>query len=178
MQRPRRKQLQSKALSIRPKGFIPNRNISPVKKAASSIINRALRRPKILLPKPFGMVSKPLHLHIRKLDTKVKMDEEEDTSYLHDAGTSGSEGMDTDYMSGDCIDTMDMDEIKSCDNLSILTKRQKHNSESNRSIESDDTQSEADDVNLYDSQNEDDVLDDEDHLADLMAASSTIWYDY
>jgi hypothetical protein len=61
--------------------------------------------------------------------------------------------------------------VKICDKPSVFSNRQKHNSGSNRSVESDDTQSEAEDANLYDSQNEDD----EDHLNDLMAASSTIW---
>jgi hypothetical protein len=101
----------------------------------------------------------------------MKENEEEDISYLHEIATSGSEGMETDYMSGDCIDTMDLDEVKICDKPSVFSNRQKHNSGSNRSVESDDTQSEAEDANLYDSQNEDD----EDHLNDLMAASSTIW---
>ncbi|CAG2238597.1 GON4L [Mytilus edulis] len=60
---PRRKQLQTKAMSIRPKGFIPNKpHISPSKKAAYSIINRALKRPKTLLPKPFGMVTRDLYM--------------------------------------------------------------------------------------------------------------------
>lgn len=172
---PRRKQLQTKAQSIRPKGFVPNRPyVSPVKKAAANIINKALKRPKALLPKPFGMVSKPFHLHIQK-SKKIKENKEEDISYLHEIATSGSEGMETDYMSGDCIDTMDLDEGKICDKPSVFSNRQKHDSGSNRSVESDDTQSEAEDANLYDSQNEDDVLDDEDHLNDLMAASSTIW---
>jgi hypothetical protein len=39
----------------------------------------------------------------------MKENEEEDISYLHEIATSGSEGMETDYMSGDCIDTMDLD---------------------------------------------------------------------
>ncbi|CAG2238596.1 unnamed protein product [Mytilus edulis] len=84
--------------------------------------------------------------------------------------------MDTDYMSGDCIDTMDVDEAQLYNSPSVFSNRQKHNSGSNRSVESDDTQSEAEDANLYDSQNEDDVIDDEDHLADLMTASSTICF--
>lgn len=170
---PRRKQLQVKALSLRPKGFVPNPpHISPVKKAASNIINKALnKKPKVLLPKPYGMVSRPLHVHVRKSGVMIVNDEEE--ASLPEMATSESEGMETDYMSGDCIDTMDLDEAKVANKPSTFSKRQKHNSESNRSVESDDTQSEAD--NLYDSQNEDDVIDDEDHLADLMAASSTIW---
>ncbi|XP_076102737.1 GON-4-like protein [Mytilus galloprovincialis] len=166
---PRRKQLQTKAMSIRPKGFIPNKpHISPSKKAAYSIINRALKRPKTLLPKPFGMVTRPLHVHVREVE-----DEEED---IPSVVTSESEGMDTDYMSGDCIDTMDVDETQLYNSPSVFSNRQKHNSGSNRSVESDDTQSEAEDANLYDSQNEDDVIDDEDHLADLMTASSTICF--
>jgi hypothetical protein len=58
----------------------------------------------------------------------MKENEEEDISYLHEIATSGSEGMETDYMSGDCIDTMDLDEVKICDKPSVFSNRQKHNS--------------------------------------------------
>jgi hypothetical protein len=55
----------------------------------------------------------------------MKENKEEDISYLHEIATSGSEGMETDYMSGDCIDTMDLDEVKICDKPSVFSNRQK-----------------------------------------------------
>lgn len=161
---PRRQYLQAKSKQARnllSKGFVLNSRISPVKIAAYSLRNRARRQmysktPVKILPKPPAPLI-PLPIVMPSITNNTQIKELSKTAAFSQEAVDGYDTIESENIS-------DIDLSKTSD----LVK-----------AESDDTQSETDDMGLsqYDSQNEEEVLDGQEkdeHLATLMAASSTI----
>ncbi|XP_033750127.1 uncharacterized protein LOC117334553 [Pecten maximus] len=174
---PRRKQLAKKAQAICPKGFVLKSYTSPSKKAANNIVHRVLKRnvPKIL---PRNSPRNELQIKIRSPDSNKKKSNQfadEDTILKSDYDV-----LDSEFLSDENDDTVISEKMRE----KIARSGNKSNQKSRRKTpvvtrpESDDTQSENEDGNdLYDSQNDDEEdLDDEDHMAELMAASSRIGF--
>ncbi|KAK3097280.1 hypothetical protein FSP39_008314 [Pinctada imbricata] len=162
---PRRQQLQRKAQAICPKGLVVKTAISPSKKAADIIMNKVLRRGnRRILPKPPHMPSPQLTIRTRsssrrQLEMTNHETDEENMETNSECDTVG----DSEYLSDDVLD--DVDKYDTKDHKSFRHHRL---SESGRSVESDDLQSDNDDSQIEDN--------DEELMADLMTASTTIGF--
>ncbi|OWF39043.1 GON-4-like protein isoform X2 [Mizuhopecten yessoensis] len=168
---PRRKQLAKKAQAICPKGFVLKNYVSPSKKAATNIVHRVLKRniPKIL---PRNSPRSELQIKIRSPDSSKKK-----SSQFSDEEKGEYDMIESEDLSDDNDDVVNSEKTRG----KIGRSGNKSNQKSRQKVarpESDDTQSENEDGNdLYDSQNDDEEdLDDEDHMAELMAASSRIGF--
>ncbi|XP_060074147.1 GON-4-like protein [Ylistrum balloti] len=171
---PRRKQLAKKAQAICPKGFVLKTYVSPSKKAANNIVHRVLKRnvPKIL---PRNSPRNELQIKIRSPESSKKKSNQLSDEEIMSKGEYDM--LESEYLSDDNDDAEKMaGKIRRNGTKNNQKARQKTTSVTRP--ESDDTQSENEDGNdLYDSQNDDEEdLDDEDHMAELMAASSRIGF--
>ncbi|XP_061172157.1 GON-4-like protein [Saccostrea echinata] len=169
---PRRQQLQRKARAICPKGLVVKTVISPSKKAASQIMNRVLGKTHCkILPRPPGLPRNELHIQ-----TKGLASHEVPAELLKDETETEEEGMETasecDTVESEYLSDEVMEDVgdKKRSARKNLQKKFHKNRELRNSVESDDT--EVDESNLYDSQ--DDNEEESEHIADLMAASTTI----
>ncbi|KAL3866908.1 hypothetical protein ACJMK2_044158 [Sinanodonta woodiana] len=179
---PRRRELQRQAKAILPKGFVYSPHISPVKKVATNLKIKAamhgvrgsprLRNivigPQKILPKapmiPLSTASG------QKSDTQ-EVDEDcgskNDTASEYDTLESISD----EAMDADDIDNRNLNRNKNARTSNRKLQKRKSTAKSVQEVPSDETQSEEDGL-VYDSQ--EDCMDDDDHLANLMAASTTI----
>ena len=154
---PRRQQLVKKAQTICPKGFVVKSYISPVKKAASNIMQRVLKRGvQKILPKP--VTSEFGFRNYQKIYDEKEVDSHDDD--LQDTA-SEYDTMESEYLSDEGIELNQSEKSKEKSSKLAGTKRElrRRFSELRKSAESDDTQSETDD--FYDSQVDDDDGDDE-----------------
>ena len=190
---PRRQKLQQKARSILPKGFVLNTYSSPTKKAASSLVDRAkgmksprgkskrlfspqkssgagLRR---ILPNPSNLSKSLDDISGRNSDADVQeldddIDSQKDTASEYDTQES-------EFMSDDLFEAYDNDE-----DFETAEENENYNAnaldEKSADTESDDTQSEDGNETQDDgdSQEENMDVDDDEHLATLMEASTTL----
>ncbi|KAJ8304229.1 hypothetical protein KUTeg_017812 [Tegillarca granosa] len=178
---PRKISFQQQARAICPKGFVIKTYVSPSKTAASSIKNRVLRRGIKILPTPLDMPKKKLHITVKPSKGKKLQEVEEEGVLSRNDTASEYDTMESEYMSDDNVDENTTDTAKTSKgsarkNQKNRKSRRKRNSDSCKSLESDDTQSETEEMSQDDSQNEEENLDDEDHMATLMAASTTIGF--
>ena len=189
---PRRQELQKKARSILPKGFVINSYTSPTKKAASSLIDKAkgMKSPRgrskrlfspqksgtafrRILPHPVGLSRSLEDVSARSSDADGHefdddVDSQKDTASEYDTQES-------EFMSDDMLESYDND-----DDFEAVEDIENFNSnaldEKSADTESDDTQSEDGNETQEDgdSQEENMDVDDDEHLATLMEASTTL----
>ena len=200
---PRKKQLQQKARSILPKGFVISTFTSPTKKAASSLVDRAkgmksprgkskglfspqkgtgLRKilPNLLVPSKAVVnithkIISDTSKNERNLNKNEKFETEDDLESQKDTA-SEYDTQESELMSDDMLETFDNDE----DFEVVENENQNVNNnageEKSADTESEDTQSEDGNETQDDgdSQEENVDIDDEDHMANLMEASTTL----
>ena len=201
---PRKKQLQQKARSILPKGFVISTFTSPTKKAASSLVDRAkgmksprgkskglfspqkgtgLRKilPNLLVPSKAVVnithkIISDTSKNGRNLNKNEKFETEDDMESQKDTA-SEYDTQESELMSDDMLETFDNDE-----DFEVVEENENQNvnnnagEEKSADTESEDTQSEDGNETQDDgdSQEENVDVDDEDHMANLMEASTTL----
>ena len=195
---PRKRQLQQKARSILPKGFVISTFTSPSKKAASTLVDRAkgMKSPR---GKPKGLFSPQKGTGFRKIlpnpvvpskavvnisqkiisdgDKNEKREIEDDIESQKDTA-SEYDTQESEFMSDDMLESYDIDEDFEATEENEENENVNNNAQDEKSAdtESDDTQSEDGNETQDDgdSQEENMDVDDEDHMANLMEASTTL----
>ncbi|KAK3595161.1 hypothetical protein CHS0354_002761 [Potamilus streckersoni] len=184
---PRRRELQRQAKAILPKGFVYSPHISPVKKVATNLKIKAamhgLRgnpRLKNIVISPQKILPKPATIPLSTVSGQ-KSDTHEAYEDCGSKNDTASEYDTLESISDEAMDADDMDNnrnLNSNDNASTSNRKlqkRKPTVKSVQEVASDETQSEEDGL-VYDSQEDCMDDDDDDHLANLMAASTTIGF--
>ena len=183
---PRKRQLQQKARSILPKGFVLSTFTSPTKKAATSLVDRAkgMKSPRgrskrlfspqkmgsgfrNILPKAVGLSKSLDDMSRRNSELDDDVDSQKDTASEYDTQES-------EFMSDDMLESYDNDddfenaEDNENFNSNTLDKTADTESEDTQSEDGNETQDDGD------SQEENMDVDDDEHMATLMEASTTL----